>query len=128
MTADDLRDLATRWGGRDACPRCSALACEGWESLPGDFDRSHLRRVGTLREPGDEAPTLAEYHPAGTHGWSADAPIAPGWFPYNRCDVWECVGCRKPFLRYTEVGGYYSDERIRELQAELIHRTSGPGD
>jgi hypothetical protein len=35
--------------------------------------------------------------------------------PYNRCDVWACVQCTRPFLRYTEHGGYYSDERIREL-------------
>jgi hypothetical protein len=122
MTADDLVALANMPGARAGCSTCSPLACKGWESVPGGFERSSLQRVGTLCDPSDEDPTLAEYHPAGTHGWSADAPIALGWFPYNRCDVWQCVGCGRPFLRYTEFGGYYTDERIREVQADLIKR------
>lgn len=28
--------------------------------------------------------------------------------------------CERPFLRYTEYGGYYVDERIREVNPELI--------
>jgi hypothetical protein len=67
-----------------------------------------------------EDPTLAEYHPGGTNAWSADAPIAPAYFPYNRCDAWLCVQCGRPFLRYTEFGGYYMEERIRELDARLV--------
>ena len=122
--ADDLIAMAKAVDAAAQCQRCSALVCKGWESLPGGFDQSSLRRVGTLRDPDDGDPTLAEYHPAGTHGWSNDAPIALGWYPYNRCDVWQCVGCGKPFLRYTEFGGYYTDERIREVQAELVHRPS----
>lgn len=122
MTTDELVELAKAHGAHAGCPSCAALACKGWESLPGSFDRSGLRRVGTLRDPDDEDPTLAEYHPAGTHGWSGDAPIALGWFPYNRCDVWQCAACGRPFLRYTEYGGYYTDERIRELQAALVLR------
>lgn len=131
MTADDLVALANAMdacapaGAHAGCPRCSALACKGWESVAGGFDRSGLRCIGTLRDPADDEPTLAEYHPAGTHGWSEDAPIALGWFPYNRCDAWQCVGCSRPFLRYTEFGGYYSDERIREVQAVLVvHATA----
>jgi hypothetical protein len=125
MTSDDLMDLAKANGAHGGCPKCSALACVGWESIPGGFDRSSLRCVGSLRESGDEEPTLAEYHPAGTHSWSADAPIALGWFPYNRCDVWQCVGCDRPFLRYTEFGGYYNDERIREVRANLLQDSAG---
>ena len=102
------------------CSVCAALVCPGWESMPGSFDRSQLRRVGTLRPDGDDEPTLQEHHPAGTHAWSADAPIAPAFFPYNRCDVWLCVACSRPFLRYTEYGGYYEDERVRELNPDLI--------
>ncbi|HSW09141.1 hypothetical protein [Aquabacterium sp.] len=124
MTADELIDLAKAFGAGAGCPRCSTLVCKGWESLPGGFDRSNLRCVGSLRHADDDdEPTLAEHHPAGTHGWSADAPIALAWFPYNRCDVWQCVGCARPFLRYTEFGGYYTDERIREVQADLVDRT-----
>ncbi len=103
-----------------ACPACDALACPGWEALPAGFARGVLERVGTLRDPALDDPTVAEHHPAGTHVWSADAPIAPGWFPYNRCDAWRCQACARAFLRYTEVGGYYAEERIRELDAALV--------
>jgi hypothetical protein len=34
--------------------------------------------------------------------------------------VWQCVGCARTFLRYTEYGGYYQEERIRELRAQNI--------
>jgi hypothetical protein len=131
MTADELLEVAQARGDGTGCTQCSALVCKGWESLSGDFDRSRLRCAGSLRDPDSEEPTYDEYHPHGTNGWSSDAPIAPGWFPYNRCDVWQCVGCGKPFLRYTEFGGYYTDERIRELRAELVVRppdTEPPAD
>jgi hypothetical protein len=118
LDAGDLVRLAGAATG--PCPHCAALSARGWESLPGGFDRSALRAVGTLRRPGDEEPTLEEFHPAGTHGWSPDAPIAPAFFPYNRCDVWACSGCGRPFLRYTEYGGYYVEERIRPVEAGLV--------
>lgn len=120
MTADELIALAGQHRAGASCPHCQALVCPGWESIPGGFDTGRLQRVGSLRDAHDEDPTLEEYHPAGTSGWSADAPIALGWFPYNRCDVWQCASCARPFLRYTEHGGYYTDERIRELQVPLI--------
>lgn len=122
MTVDDLLTLARQTRAATACSRCQSLVCKGWESVPGGFDLTRLNRIGTLREPDDSEPTLEEYHPAGTGSWSTDSPIAVGWFPYNRCDVWQCSGCARPFLRYTEVGGYYTDERIRELQAHLIEQ------
>ena len=31
-----------------------------------------------------------------------------------------CGACARPFLRYTEYGGYYTEERIRELDARLV--------
>ncbi len=122
LTTDELLALAQTHAGGTACTRCTALQCQAWESVSATWDRSSLKCLGTLRAEGDEEPTFAEFHPNGTRSGSADAPIAPGWFPYNRCEVWQCVGCSKPFLRYTEFGGYYNDERIRELQAHLIHR------
>lgn len=105
---------------RVACPACSALVCAGWETLSATFDRAKLRRVGTLRDPAIDDPTLLEFHPAGTHAWSVDAPIAPAFFPYNRCDVWQCARCDRPLLRYTEYGGYYEEERVRDLDATLL--------
>jgi hypothetical protein len=119
LNAAELQRLA-QGAPREACPACAALVCPGWESLPGGFDENNLRRVATLRRPGDEDPTLQEYHPAGTHAWSADAPIAPRFFPYNRCDVWQCAACGRAFLRYTEYGGYYQENRIRALAPPLV--------
>jgi hypothetical protein len=119
LTADQLLALAQAPRALTDCPDCGALRCAGWESLPGDFDERHLEWVGTLRDGSDE-PTWAEYHPAGTRLDSPEAPIALGYFPYNRCDVHVCRRCRRPFLRYTEGGGYYVDRRIRDLTAARI--------
>lgn len=81
--------------------------------------------MGTLRKDGDHDPQLAEYHPHGTHSWSDAAPIAPAFAPYNRCEVWRCRQCRRLFLRYTEYGGYYREDRIREVNPALILDTPG---
>lgn len=118
LSAAQLRTLAE--GAQHAgCDTCEALASPGWETLPPGFDERLLRAVATLR--GDEPePTLQEYHPVGTRLWSPDAPIAPAYFPYNRCDVAACPGCGRLFLRYTEYGGYYVDQRVRELNAALV--------
>ena len=119
LDANALRDLAARQAG-PGCNACTAIRAPGWEALPGSFDATALRKVATLRRPGVDDPTLEEYHPAGTRSWSPEAPIAPASFPYNRCDVWQCASCGRPFLRYTEYGGYYVEERIRELHADRI--------
>ncbi|MCK9689374.1 hypothetical protein [Scleromatobacter humisilvae] len=119
LTAADLVELA-RARTRSTCPACEALVCPGWEAWPGSVARDALERVGTLRDASLDDPTVAEYHPAGTHAWSPDAPIAPAWFPYNRCDAWRCKACARAFLRYTEFGGYYTEERVREIDARLV--------
>ena len=118
LNADDL--IARAAAGKSGCPRCAAISESGWQSVPGAVDRGALRAIGTLRCPGDEDPTLREHHPGGTNTWSPDAPIAPAFFPYNRCDVWECVGCSRVFLRYTEYGGYYVEERIRPVDPARV--------
>ena len=120
LTIAQLLALAGAARPGDPCPACAALACPGWEAVPGSLDRGALERVGTLRDPAIDDPTVAEYHPRGTHAWSPDAPIAPAWFPYNRCAAWRCKACARAFLRYTEYGGYYTEERIRELDARLV--------
>jgi hypothetical protein len=102
------------------CPACAAISSRGWESIPGAFGRKALRKVGTLRDSAVDDPTLQEHHPAGTNAWSPDAPIAPAFFPYNRCDVWQCGTCSRVFLRYTEYGGYYEEERIRPVDVALV--------
>ena len=107
------------------CAMCAPLVSPGWESLPSSFDTAALQCVGTLRREEVDDPTVMEHHPRGTHAWSPDAPIAPAFFPYNRCDVWTCRACARPFLRYTEYGGYYEDARIRAVSAALVEDASG---
>lgn len=125
LDRDTLRRLATA-GPR--CPDCERLGAAGWESLPQPDDAAHLQPVGTLRADPCTEPTLAEYHPAGTRYWAADAPIAPAWYPYNRCGVWQCPRCRHAFLRYTEYGGYYQEARIRALQPALLVDAPAPAE
>ena len=116
----ELRALVGAFERDESCQACASLVCPGWEAMPGSVDRDALERVGTLRDPAIDDPTVAEYHPTGTTLWSLAAPIAPAWFPYNRCDVWRCATCHRAFLRYTEYGGYYNEERVRELDAGLV--------
>lgn len=123
LSAVALAALADAYRPGD-CVVCSSLRCPGWESLPSSFDTSVLQCVATLRRAGEDEPTLAEHHPRGTHSWSVSAPIAPAFFPCNRCDVWTCKACARPFLRYTEYGGYYEDQRIRQVSAALIDDAS----
>jgi hypothetical protein len=120
MTADALRQAVRP--PRETPPDCgcAALSCAGWESVAGPQGAPVLERIGTLRPAGDEEPTLDEHHPAGTRLWSADAPVATAFFPYNRCEVWRCVACGRGFVQYTEYGGYYVDHRIREIDPALV--------
>lgn len=116
-----LRALGEAAAGAPPCAACGSVSLRpGWEALPGGFDTGALRRVGTLRAPDVDEPTLDEHHPAGTHSWSPDAPISPAHHPYNRCEVWQCAHCTRPFLRYTEYGGYYHEDRIRPLDPKLV--------
>ncbi len=118
-----LTSLARQCLANAACPHCASIRHATWESLHTGFDAAQLRVVGTLRAESYDEPTFAEHHPHGSHSSSADAPIAPAFFPYNRCDVWQCTACRRAFLRYTEYGGYYQDARIRALDPQLIDDT-----
>ena len=101
------------------CEKCLPLSCKGWESMPNGFDAESLIPIGTLKIEGAQE-SWDEYHPNGTNQWSIDAPISATHYPYNRSDVFECKSCQRKFLRYTEYGGYYLDERIRELDPKLI--------
>ncbi len=119
LSRDQLIEIAQSPKIVESCPECVTLSCPGWVSVPGYFDLAKLKLVGTLRREGSEE-CWDEYHPHGTNLWSEDAPIALQHHPYNRADVRECVCCKRTFLHYTEYGGYYLDERIRELDAILI--------
>ncbi|MFT3811963.1 MAG: hypothetical protein QM740_01165 [Acidovorax sp.] len=122
LTASELHSLAD-----EPQPRCADCAKlwrhPGWESISGAMQVGQLQRVGTLVQEGNDR--LDEFHPQGTQLWSPDAPIALGWHPYNRCTVWRCRQCAAAFLRYTEYGGYYEEERIRPLLPDLIVAPEG---
>jgi hypothetical protein len=99
---------------------CTATPTVGWQTLPLSMPVAQLRETGTLVTGVEDEPSFAEYHPNGTRYWSDNAPIAPRYFPYNRCSVSECTVCGRCYLRYTEGGGYFVDQRIRLLKASLL--------
>ena len=119
LNRSELLDIANSAPSKANCPKCESLACVGWETVPGSFDLNCLKPIGTLRIEG--APEFwEEDHPEGTNLWSENAPISIQFHPYNRSDVYECKECGSKYLRYTEYGGYYVDERIRALDPKLI--------
>lgn len=119
LTRNQLLEIAAASMSNQDCPECSTLSCAGWVSVPGYFNLRKLRVLGTLKHESAEE-SWEEFHPDGTNLWSENAPISVQHHPYNRSDVRECMHCKRKFLHYTEYGGYYLDERIRELNSSLI--------
>ena len=115
-----LTELATASERVSIDCTCVATPTDGWQTLPLSMPVAQLREVGTLVTGDEDEPSFAEYHPNGTRYWAAEAPIAPRYFPYNRCNVSECTVCGRCYLRYTEGGGYFVDQRIRLLKASLL--------
>jgi hypothetical protein len=121
LDATTLIDHARRAEAKAPGPcACTNTPLDGWQSQPLSLDETQLREIGKLSPENDPEPTFSEYLPGKTNYWSADAPIAPRYFPYNRCGVWECSVCGRLYLRYTEGGGYFVDRRIRAVSANLI--------
>jgi len=121
LDAAALTELARRAEQTDppSCT-CTRTPLDGWQSQPLSIDERQLAQVGTLVAETESEPTFAEYLPGETRYWSDDAPIAPRYFPYNRCGVWACMLCGRLYLRYTEGGGYFVDQRMRALNPRLI--------
>lgn len=101
------------------CP-CTASDTTGWISSPASLSDSNFEEVGTLLQDPFVESTFEEFHPNGTRYDSPDAPIAPRYFPYNRCTVSICKNCGRAYLRYTEAGGYFVDRRIRALSLDTL--------
>lgn len=119
LGADDLRRLPDPAATPAGCG-CARLRCAGWESVPAPLGEPLLRHLGTLRDPDIAEPTFEERHADGSRYDSPHAPVAPDWFPYNRCEVWACAQCGRGFLQYTEFGGYYVDHRLREIDPARV--------
>ena len=119
LSAESLK-AAVEGSAAQACS-CALGACAGWESFTEERWPKHLvRSLGTLRDAEIYEPTTDEFHPDGTRYESPAAPIAVKFFPYNRCEVFDCGRCHRVLLRYTEFGGYYVDHRVREVNPALV--------
>ena len=121
-----LMELALRSNAVTRACGCAVSTFAGWERVPLSLPESQLRPIGTLMEDPYGEPTYQEFHPTGTNYWSEDAPIAPHYFPCNRCTVAECITCGRVYLRYTEAGGYYVEQRIRALNPLFIVDAPAP--
>ncbi len=120
LDLSELLRLAHRSDAVSQSCACMPKSFAGWEGVPVSLKENQLSEIGTLVAAEEEDLTLDEYHPGGTSYWSIDAPIAPRFFPSNRCSVWECVACGRCFLRYAEAGAYHIEQRIRSLNPALI--------
>jgi hypothetical protein len=119
LGAADLRRLPSPAATPADCA-CKRLKCAGWESVSLPPGAPLLRHVGSLRDSDNPEPTFEELHEAGSRYDSPHAPIAPAYFPYNRCEVWACAQCGRGILQYTEFGGYYVDHRMREVDPARV--------
>jgi hypothetical protein len=117
---EELKALAPHSAGTMHDCACGVAHCRGWTRVPAEFPQAQMRTLGTLLEDPYVEPSFAEYHPAGTGYWSTNAPIAPLFFPYNRCTVLQCGVCGRVCLSYVEAGGYYVEPRIRALDPALL--------
>jgi hypothetical protein len=99
---------------------CTEVPLIAWMAQPLTLELDRFEDIGTLLDDPYDEPTFTEYHPAGTRYESADAPIAPRFYPYNRCTVARCTTCGRVYLRYNEAGGYFTEWRIRALQPGLL--------
>ena len=66
---------------------CNKESLVAWRALPLSLELDRFEEVGTLFDDPYDEPTFAEFHPAGTRYDSDAAPIAPAFYPYNRCTV-----------------------------------------
>jgi hypothetical protein len=120
LSLASLLDIATRSAAVSGACNCTTKSLAGWEGWPASLREDQFQKVGSLINATKEESTIDEYHPNGTSFWSPDAPIAPHYYPYNQCDVWECVKCSRVYLRYNDDGAYHSESRVRALDPALI--------
>ena len=116
----ELKQLAVTSAAVTGACSCVAEPLLAWQKLPMTLELDRFEEVATLVEDPYGDPTYAEYHPYGTRYDSEDAPIAPRYYPFNRCQVARCMNCGRHYLRYNEAGGYFTELRIRALQPQLL--------
>jgi hypothetical protein len=114
-----LRTLAARSA---LFAQCDCLRCDlrSWGGWPVGYHEDAFICIGTLAKYPAEEAIIAEYHPDNTQYWSAAAPIATRYYPYNQSTVWRCLRCERLYMRHNDDGAYHVERRIRLVQAELI--------
>lgn len=115
-----LTRLASESAAVTAPCSCCLVPLRAWTAQPLTLELDCFDEVGTLLDDPYDEPTFTEYHPAHTRYESVDAPIAPRFYPSNRCTVARCTTCGRHYLRYNEAGGYFTEWRIRALQPDLL--------
>jgi hypothetical protein len=115
-----LMELAKTSAAVSASCSCNTVSLAAWQALPMTLTLDRFEDGGTLMDDPYDEPTFVEFHPSGTRYESVDAPIAPAYYPYNRCTVARCMNCGRHYLRYNEAGGYFTELRIRALQPALL--------
>lgn len=120
MNPETLIRLAEASAAVTAPCSCNQASLAAWRAVPLSLDPGRLEEVGVLFDDPYDEPTFAEYHPAGTRYESEAAPIAPRYYPYNRCTLVRCLDCQRHYLRYNEAGGYFTEIRMRALQPGLV--------
>lgn len=120
LSFDALQTLARQTDAIAADCACSAQTLDAWTSMPVSFPEQQLSRLGTLVHDIYTEATFEEFHPQDTGLWSVEVPIAPRYYPCNRCTVWECRTCRRVYLRYVEGGGYFVAPRTRRLRNRAL--------
>jgi hypothetical protein len=83
------------------------------------LNKSYLL-IGSLRDVKIKTLDYIEYNNNYGEYWSAKSKIATNFYPYHNCEVYKCKYCNKLFLVYTEYGGHGPQQRIRNVNAELI--------
>jgi hypothetical protein len=121
-----LKQLAEASAAVTGACSCVAVPLAAWQKLPMTLEPERLEEVATLVEDPYADPTYTEYHPNGTRYDSEDAPIAPRYYPCNRCQVARCMNCGRHYLRYNEAGGYFTELRIRALRPQLLVDAAPP--
>ncbi|MFF7707974.1 hypothetical protein [Pseudomonas sp. NPDC007930] len=119
LSASALATLAQQAHNAAPCA-CLARDLSAWSAWPVGYREAQFSEVGTLCRYAAEDAIISEYHPGGTSYWSAEAPIAPRYYPYNQSTVWACVSCQRLYLRHNDDGAYHVAPRIRRVQPELI--------
>lgn len=97
---------------------------KSFRSLKED-EFSKLKLIGSLKDPKLKMLHYVEFSNSENECWTENYKIATNFYPYNSSNVYQCKDCNRLFIIYTENGGHFPQERIREVKKELIIEQPG---